>query len=112
MDEVRVTLAVATVLRVFLDDVAQPRYGYELMQLTGFPSGKLYPLLARLERAGWLTKEIENVEPAAAGRPARRMYRLSEEGTQAARYELAKLNEQLRPSESVTSRLRPEGGRA
>ncbi|WP_187437718.1 PadR family transcriptional regulator [Actinomadura decatromicini] len=112
MDEVRVTVAVATVLRVFLDDVAQPRYGYELMQMTGFPSGKLYPLLARLERAGWLTKEIENVEPAVAGRPARRMYRLSEEGTQAARYEMAMLNEQLRPSESVTPRLRPEGGRA
>jgi DNA-binding PadR family transcriptional regulator len=112
MDSVRVTLAVATVLRVFLDDVGKPRYGYELMQLTTFPSGKLYPLLARLERAGWLVKEIEDVEPGAVGRPARRLYRLSEEGTQAARYELARLNEQLRPATPITSPLRPEGGRA
>ncbi|WP_395109070.1 PadR family transcriptional regulator [Actinomadura sp. SCN-SB] len=112
MGDVRVTLAVATVLRVFLDDIARPRYGYELMRLTGFPSGKLYPLLARLERAGWLTKEMEDVEPAAVGRPARRMYRLSEEGTQAARYELARLTEQLRPAVAGTPRLRPEGGRA
>jgi hypothetical protein len=42
------TLAVAAVLRVFLDDPDAPRYGYELMRRTGFPSGKLYPILARL----------------------------------------------------------------
>lgn len=106
------TVAVATVLRVFLDDTVKPRYGYELMQLTGFPSGKLYPLLARLERAGWLIKEIEDVDPAAAGRPARRLYRLSDEGAQAARYELARLSERLRSSAPVAPKLRPEGGSA
>jgi PadR family transcriptional regulator, regulatory protein PadR len=82
------TIAVATVLRIFLNDVFEPRYGYELMRLTGFPSGKLYPILARLQRAGWLIREQEQIDPGAAGRPTRRLYRLSSAGIQAARQEL------------------------
>jgi DNA-binding PadR family transcriptional regulator len=102
------TIAVAAVLRIFLEDVAQPRYGYELMRLTGYESGKLYPILARLQRAGWLVKEQEDINPAEAGRPARRLYRLSPVGIQAARYELAAVDEQLRRAGPAT-RLRPEG---
>jgi DNA-binding PadR family transcriptional regulator len=114
MGEVRVTVAVAVVLRVFLDDVSQPRYGYELMGLTGFASGKLYPVLARLERAGWLVKEREDIDPVTAGRPARRLYRISDQGARAARFELAVLNERLRPNTAQPGGLRPnpEGGRA
>jgi DNA-binding PadR family transcriptional regulator len=96
MEEVRITLAVATLLRVFLDDVSRPRYGYDLMRDTAFASGKLYPILARLENAGWLVKEVEDVDPAAVGRPARRLYRLSGEGVAAARAALAVVNEQVR----------------
>lgn len=98
----RVTLAVATLLRIFLEDPAEPRYGYDLMRLTTYPSGKLYPILARLERAGWLHKEIEQIDPSAAGRPARRHYRLSAEGLTAARRALAAVNEQVG--------IRAEGG--
>ena len=36
MADVRITVAVALVLRQFLADPGQPRHGYELMQLTGF----------------------------------------------------------------------------
>jgi PadR family transcriptional regulator, regulatory protein PadR len=100
------TVAVARVLREFLADPAEPRYGYELMQLTGFPSGKLYPLLARLQRAGWLIRERESVDPAQAGRPARWLYRLSTSGARSAQHELAVLNEQLEPV--IQPRPRPE----
>lgn len=112
MANVRVTRAVAVVLRTFLDDVAQPHYGYELMRLTGFPSGKLYPILARLQQAGWLIKEQEDIDPAATGRPARRLYRLSPTGVQAARHELSVLTEQLRMAYEASPWLRPEGGPA
>jgi PadR family transcriptional regulator PadR len=112
MQSVRITVAVATVLRIFIDEVARPRHGYELMQLTGFPSGKLYPILARLERAGWLTKEQELVDPAVAGRPIRRLYRLSEAGIRGASYELAVLREQLREPAAQPSLLAPESDRA
>jgi PadR family transcriptional regulator, regulatory protein PadR len=87
--QLRVTAAVATVLRVFLDDPREPRYGYELMRLTEFPSGKMYPILARLEAAGWLDRRWESIDPVREGRPARCWYRLSEEGVAAARQELA-----------------------
>lgn len=97
MKEVRLTVAVATVLRVFLEDPAQPQYGYDLMRQTGFASGKLYPILARLEAAGWILKEREQVNPSQEGRPPRRFYRLTADGLPAARIELATLNEQLRP---------------
>lgn len=111
MGDVRVTVAVATVLRVFLEDPGRPRYGYELMQVTGFPSGKLYPVLARLERAGWLIREREQVDPVMVGRPARQMYRVSKEGVRAARRELALLSEQLRPPKPSAMVTAGDGGR-
>jgi PadR family transcriptional regulator PadR len=112
MTEVRITVAVARVLREFLADPSEARYGYELMQLTGFPSGKLYPVLSRLERAGWLTKEREDVAPELVGRPPRRLYRLSAHGAASARCELALLSQQLAPLESRRLRLQPESGLA
>jgi PadR family transcriptional regulator PadR len=109
MAQVRMTLAVATVLRVFIDDVATPRYGYELMRLTGFPSGKLYPILARLEAAGWLVKETEEIDPAEAGRPARRLYRLEAGCIPIVRTELAAISERVRPNSAPPIGLSPEG---
>jgi PadR family transcriptional regulator PadR len=111
-EPVRMTITVAAILRIFLDDITQPRYGYELMRATGYPSGKLYPVLARLERAGWLIKEFEDIDPTAEGRPARRLYRLSAEAVPAARSELAALTARLQPSARQPRRLRPQGGLA
>jgi len=108
MQEVRITVAVARVLRVFLGDPARARHGYDLMQVTGYPSGKLYPILARLARAGILLRDPEDIDPARAGRPARFLYRLSEDGTQAARQELAVLSQQLGPPGPAQARRRPE----
>ena len=107
---IRMTLAVARVLREFLADPAQPRYGYELMGLTDFPSGKLYPVLTRLVEAGWLSREREDVDASQAGRPARYMYRLTEQGTAAAQRELAGLSEQLAPPLKQQSRPLPNRG--
>jgi DNA-binding PadR family transcriptional regulator len=109
--EFRITVAVAQVLREFLIDPAQPRYGYDLMHSTGFGSGKLYPILARLQHAGWLVKRAEDIDPAEAGRPVRYMYRLSADGIEAARMELAALQVQLSlPGRPM--RAQPDGGMA
>lgn len=110
MQDVRVTLAVATLLRIFLDDPVEPRYGYDLMRLTGYPSGKLYPILARLEAAGWLLRETEDIDPSAAGRPARRHYRLTGEGLLAARREVTAVNEQVRLRQGTGLAPRPAAG--
>ncbi|MEU4162971.1 helix-turn-helix transcriptional regulator [Actinoplanes sp. NPDC026670] len=103
----RVTVAVAVVLRAFLDDPAEQRYGYDLMKQTGFGSGKLYPILDRLEKAGWLERSHENADPAVLGRPARVHYRLTGVGTRAATLELAALNDRLRRPQRRSVRLFP-----
>ena len=100
-------MAVARVLREFLGDPTRYRHGYDLMQATGYPSGKLYPILARLQHAGWLTRSREEIDPSHAGRPARYLYRLSDEGAELARQELAVLHAQL--SGPPQHRLRPQG---
>lgn len=108
--DVRITVAVARVLREFLADPSRPRHGYDLMQATGYPSGKLYPILARLQHAGWLTRRREEIDASEVGRPARHLYQLSDDGAERARQELALLSAQL--SVPAQHRLRPEAGRA
>lgn len=98
----------ATVLKIFLEDPDQPRYGFELMKLTGLASGSLYPMLARLEGAGWLTRGKELIDPRAEGRPARTNYTITGAAVNAARIKLAALSEQFRPP--VPGHLRPQGG--
>jgi DNA-binding PadR family transcriptional regulator len=111
MQEVRMTLTVARVLREFLSDPAKPRYGYDLMEATGFPSGKLYPSLGKLVSAGWLLREEEQIDPAREGRPARRLYRLSDDGIEVARYELAVLSQQISPPGPRLAHVPAEGWR-
>ena len=106
ISDVRMTAAVAKVLAAFLADPAADRYGLDLMRATGHPSGTLYPILLRLQRAGWIDARWEEIDPVAAGRPARRYYRLTAEGAVAARTEVAALHRQLAPgpvSEPATS---------
>ena len=104
--EVDVTPRMADVLKVFLEDAEQPRYGFELMQLTGQPSGTLYPILAKLERAGWLVGGREDIDARTAGRPPRRFYRIEGSAVEAARVELAALSERYRPPAHSLRRLR------
>lgn len=54
-------------------------------------SGTVYPLLARLEKAGWLESRWEEIDPAEAGRPRRRLYRLTGEGELVATRSLAEI---------------------
>lgn len=54
--EIRITPAVKTVLELFLDDLAEPQWGYSIMAATNYPSGKVYQILERLEAAGWLIR--------------------------------------------------------
>ena len=76
----RITIPVAKVLAALLAEPDEQRYGLDLMRLTGLPSGTLYPVLHRLQGAGWLAADWEAIDPVAAGRPARRYYRLTAVG--------------------------------
>jgi len=104
----------AQVLKIFLTDPGQPRYGFELMRLTGMPSGSLYPLLARLEGAGWLARGKEDIDPKAVGRPPRVNYTIPGDAVPVARMKLAELSERFRPPvqdpRPGLGRLRPDWG--
>ena len=108
MEDVRITRAVAAVLYVFVEDVGTSRHGYELMRRTAFPSGKIYPILARLLAAGWLEATMEDIDPAKVGRPPRRFYRLSERGVVRARQGLAAFYQEVAPARSSIGLLLPE----
>jgi len=94
-NSLRVTAAVSKVLAAFLEDPEADRYGLELMRASGHPSGTLYPILLRLQNAGWVEAYWEKIDPVAAGRPARRYYRLTSQGRVSAHTEIAALQAQL-----------------
>lgn len=54
--------------------------GADLGRRTGFGSGTLYPMLMRLEEAGWISSAWEPGDPRELGRPRRRFYRMTDEG--------------------------------
>ena len=59
------------------------RYGFDIIEATGLPSGTVYPTLSRMEKRGLLRARWE--ERALAdeeGRPRRRYYELTEAGTE------------------------------
>ncbi len=74
------TTATLGVLRVLMNDPAHERYGLELVQAAGLPTGTIHPILARLESCGWLESRWEELDPRAAGRPRRRYYHLTPDG--------------------------------
>jgi PadR family transcriptional regulator, regulatory protein PadR len=103
--QLRVTIQMLKVLTVFLDHHPEAISGADVFNRTKLFSGTLYPILSRLESAGWLRGEWESIDPSEAGRPRRKFYRLTSVGRQRALQE-------LRALEHVTGRARPVDGKA
>lgn len=60
------------------------RYGFDIMEATGLPSGTVYPALRRLGKRRLLRSDWEEDQLARdAGRPRRKYYVLTESGTEA-----------------------------
>jgi len=76
-EDIRLTQPTLKVLRCFLEKPRQGQSGAEISKAAKVGAGTLYPFLARLETAGWVTSEWEAVEPRDAGRPRQRFYRLT-----------------------------------
>lgn len=75
------------------------RYGFDVMEVTGLPSGTVYPALRRLERDDLINARWEEESVAfAEQRPARRYYRVTRGGKQA----LVRLLEKYPLLEKVT----------
>lgn len=66
--------------------IAQPsQAGADLARATGLKTGTLYPILIRLEEAGWLRSTWESQDPSTLGRPRRRLYQVTAAGLAHAR---------------------------
>jgi PadR family transcriptional regulator, regulatory protein PadR len=79
-------------------------YGFSVMQMTGLPSGTVYPAMRRLERDGLIASKWEQQSIAdAEQRPPRKYYRLTRTGraTLEAAWERYPLLEKMIPSQEV-----------
>jgi PadR family transcriptional regulator, regulatory protein PadR len=107
----RLTIPVQLVLRVLLDDALAERHGLEIAHDAPLPSGGVYPVLARLEQAGWVSSAWEDIDPILEGRRPRRYYRLTAEGAKAAQAALARARPRTSPRWPVP-KPRPGGSGA
>lgn len=105
----RMTLPTQLVLRLLLADPAREKYGLEICDGAGLPSGTIHPILARLEAFGWLESRWEDTTTAhKEGRPRRRYYHLTTDGAERAHSALARATS---PVNSITAlRPGPAGG--
>ena len=85
---VRITYPTAIVLLAVSRGV---RYGFDIMDASGLPSGTVYPILRSLETAGLVKSRWEAVQIARdEGRPPRRYYQLTGAGADALAEALAR----------------------
>ena len=67
------------------------QHGFDILDVTGLQSGTVYPILRRLEDAGFLRSSWERVQSARAeGRPPRRLYQVTAAGAETLRAALAR----------------------
>ncbi|HEV2701021.1 MAG TPA: helix-turn-helix transcriptional regulator [Steroidobacteraceae bacterium] len=78
--DVRMSLQTLRVLEAFLENPTLELAGADVQKRGQLASGTLYPILLRLEAAGWFVSRWETVDPSQVGRPRRRLYRLTPSG--------------------------------
>ena len=101
----RITLPTAMVLMAVYRNY---RYGFDISDATGLPSGTVYPVLRRLEDAGLLRSRWESATTARAEqRPPRRYYTVTGSGTQAVRDALERYPTLERAFENPSPTPRP-----
>lgn len=88
----RMSLQTLRVLEVFLENPTAQLSGADVHQRCGLASGTLYPILLRFEAAGWFVSRWESIDPQVAGRPRRRLYRLTSMGLRCASEVFASFN--------------------
>ncbi|WP_194822396.1 helix-turn-helix transcriptional regulator [Micromonospora sp. S-DT3-3-22] len=106
----RLTAQTVAVVRALLTEPAKARWGRDIAAETGLKSGSLHPILARLERAGWVESYWEDpAEHEDAGRPRRRYYRFTSDGAETARLALAEATQSAAHAPAL-GRLSPQSG--
>lgn len=76
----RLSFQALKVARMFYESPSAEFSGSQLGKDCQVGSGTLYPLLGRLEAAGWLKSKWESKGAAELGRPRMRLYRATPSG--------------------------------
>jgi DNA-binding PadR family transcriptional regulator len=76
------------VLSVLAERPTDAHYGLDICRATGLKGGTVYPILARLEKAGMVASTWEDIDPKVEGRSPRRNYYLTSSGYEFARQAL------------------------
>ena len=78
MTKVNLSLSATAILQALTHGY---KYGFDIMDVTGLPSGTVYPALRRLEKAGVVESSWEDEAAAHKDqRPARKYYKLTGAG--------------------------------
>lgn len=83
--EPRITTQTLKVLTVLMSRMQDEVSGADIGRSIKLASGTLYPILMRLEDAGWVESRWETDNPQELGRPRRRFYQLTAVGMKKAR---------------------------
>jgi DNA-binding PadR family transcriptional regulator len=73
-DQPRLTTQTLRVLGALMSSPQAELSGAQIGHTTKLPTGTLYPILSRLERARWVESRWEDGDPHILGRPRRRFY--------------------------------------
>jgi PadR family transcriptional regulator, regulatory protein PadR len=76
-DQPRLTTQTLRVLGALMSRPEAELSGAEIGRTTKLPTGTLYPILLRLDEAGWVKSRWEDGDPHILGRPRRRFYRVT-----------------------------------
>jgi DNA-binding PadR family transcriptional regulator len=101
---VRATENVVAVFSAMLERPAKDWYGLELAKHAEIGSATIYAVLGRLEGAGLLESKWESVQPSEAGRPRRRLYSLTANGSCAGRQMVAEYKPRVRIADRLGDR--------
>lgn len=86
------------------------QYGFDIMDVTGLPSGTVYPALRRMEDTGYVKSKWEKHAIAQEeSRPPRKYYELTREGKEVltearSRYRLLEQTQSLKTDKPKSSR--------
>jgi PadR family transcriptional regulator, regulatory protein PadR len=81
----RLSAQTLKVLATLMSDAQDEVSGAQICRATNLASGTIYPILIRLEEAGWLESRWETENPRELGRPRRRLYKITGVGSRKAR---------------------------
>lgn len=96
--EPQITRHVLRLFALMTTDTSAWWWGVKLSERLRLRSGTIYPLLARLEKTGWLESVWDDINPSQVGQPRRRLYRLTGQGERIAKEALAETRLSVDPS--------------